>query len=60
MKYFRLSYDAILWEISYTNYVMLQATIPVFESDEEDNDKKVSKAGSSHEGIDSLANYLNL
>ena len=37
MKYFRLTMDAILWEYSFVNIVMIQAAIPAFEElDEED------------------------
>ncbi len=34
IKYFRMSYDTVLWEISFSNINMLLATIPSMELDE--------------------------
>ena len=31
MKYFRFSWDEIMWGMSYANLVMLSATIPVYK-----------------------------
>lgn len=41
MKYFRLTMEAILWEYSFVNIVMLQAAIPAFEElDEEEKQEE--------------------
>jgi hypothetical protein len=57
MKYFRLSYDYILWDIGYVNLVMLMASIPEYNSDDtEKENKETIDFGSDVEG---LARYLN-
>jgi hypothetical protein len=45
IKYFRFTWDFVVWEISYVNLNMLLATIPVYKSDkkkkeDDDNDDR--------------------
>lgn len=54
MKYFRMSYDDILWGIGYTNLMMLLATIPSYKSEKE---KQVKK---EVENLADLSSYLNI
>ena len=35
IKYFRFSYEFVLWEISYANLSMLLATIPEYDTEVE-------------------------
>lgn len=57
IKYFRFDYEYVLWGIGYVNLVMLLATIPVYESEDEKEPKKdVVDFG---DNIQALANYLN-
>lgn len=52
IKYFRFSYDFVLWEIGYANLNMLMATIPDIGTGEE---KEVEVDSTSD-----LKNYLGL
>lgn len=45
IKYFRFSWDYVLWGIPWVNIMMLLATIPVYESDNDDEPKKEETAG---------------
>lgn len=61
MKYFRLSWEEILWEVSYQNLLMLSATIPVYKSAKGNGKKKDELDPSVN--IDSgqdLANFLGI
>jgi hypothetical protein len=49
--------DYLLWELSFQNLSMLLATIPSYESDDE---KKKGDDGKVHDGIDTIAQFLNL
>lgn len=40
MKYFRFSWDFVLWGISYVNLIMLQMTIPTYEEKRKDDKKE--------------------
>lgn len=51
MKYFRMSFDQILWDLSWRNLMMLLATIPVYKRDKDDEKKSV-------DGIDELGDEL--
>lgn len=61
MKYFRLTWEEILWEISYQNLLMLSATIPVYKSAKEKGKKKdeLDPTVNIDSGQD-LANFLGL
>jgi hypothetical protein len=39
VKYFRFSVDYILWELSFINLSMLGATVPMYEPDDENEEK---------------------
>lgn len=43
IKYFRFSWHYCLWEIDYTNLMMLVATIPVYspKADNEEEEKEI-------------------
>lgn len=59
MKYFRLTWDQILWEMSYQNLLMLSGTIPVYKS----RDGKKKEEQGPERNIDSgqeLANFLGI
>lgn len=63
MKYFRLTPEQILWQISYANIVMYMATIPVFEYKKE-NDGEAEPESNQQitdfgDDIQSLSNYIN-
>jgi len=62
MKYFRMSYDAILWEISWANLNMLLATIPTYDTDKEDKEDKEDKDEPVQQvqDIAELSTFLNL
>jgi hypothetical protein len=47
IKYFRFSYDEVLWTVSYVNINMFLATIPTYEKEDNAQEKAV---------IDQLAN----
>jgi|GEM_PF-3748917 len=51
IKYFRFTYDYVLWDISYANLQMLLASIPEYESIEEEKVEHV-------ESLDGLADFL--
>ena len=53
IKYFRFTYDYILWEISYANINMLLAAIPEYETEEEKSKPQTKK-------IDSMADLEKL
>jgi hypothetical protein len=53
VKYFRFKWDEVVWDLGYTNLVMLMATIPVYETDE---DEKPIDLGNDTQ---SLANFIN-
>lgn len=59
MKYFRMSYDAILWEISWANLNMLLATIPTYDTDKEDKEDK-DEPVQQVQDIAELSTFLNL
>jgi len=46
MKYFRMSYEEVVFNRSYQNLVLLQRSIPSF--DDNDKDEKESAAESVH------------
>lgn len=55
IKYFRFTYDYVLWEISYQNLAMLLATIPSYEAtDLEKGKEKVEPV----DGLDALAGFF--
>jgi hypothetical protein len=55
IKYFRFSYDYVLWEISYQNLAMLLATIPTYEAqDLEKGKEKVEHVS----GLDALQEFF--
>lgn len=45
IKYFRFSWEYVLWGISFPNLNMLLATIPVYEAEEGEKKKKKEAAG---------------
>ena len=58
IKYFRFSYEYVLWGIVYTNLIMLMATIPTYDSD----DKKVEKKDGVidfGDDVGAMAKYIN-
>lgn len=55
MKYFRLDYDTILWGISYVNFVMLQATIPIYDRDDQ---KSHVATGSENDSLEDVDKFL--
>lgn len=55
IKYFRFSYDYVLWGISYINLRMLLATIPTYESPE---DKEKSEKLEEVDGISDLEQFF--
>lgn len=56
IKYFRFSFEYVLWEIGYTNLIMLMATIPVYDSEEKDKKDDVIDFG---DDVKAMANYIN-
>ena len=62
IKYFRFTWDQAVWEIGYTNLIMLMATIPVFDPDGEGEEKKKevkTEVVDFGNDIQALANFLN-
>ncbi|GAA4328581.1 hypothetical protein GCM10023184_18540 [Flaviaesturariibacter amylovorans] len=59
MKYFRLTPDYLLWELSFQNLTMLLATIPVYEPAEKKKDEEPAQGGPD-KGFEDLASFLNL
>jgi hypothetical protein len=57
VKYFRFSYDYVLWEISFTNLNMLLMTIPVYDYDLDEDDPEKPK---EVESIQDLFSSINL
>lgn len=60
IKYFRFSWNEVLWEISYRNILMLSATIPVYKSKKE---KKAATEDVQDRELNSgedLASFLGL
>lgn len=55
IKYFRFDFDYVMWGIGYTNLIMLLATIPVYESEEEKKEKPIDFGGD----VNALANFIN-
>lgn len=51
IKYFRFSWEFILWGISWKNLLMLLNTIPVYDAEKPEIVKEV-------EGFDDLADFL--
>lgn len=64
IKYFRFSWHYVMWGISYTNLMMLMATIPVIEWDDDDDEKgtkqKKPKDIMEVESFEELADFLKL
>lgn len=58
IKYFRFSYDFVLWEISYRNLNMLLATMPVYEPG--DNDEEDKEPGRPMTEQEELMKFLDL
>ena len=57
IKYFRFSYDQVLWEIPYGNLAMLLATIPGF--DQPDGDVKKGHEKEEHvDGFDAIQDFF--
>lgn len=59
IKYFRFSYDYILWGIGYKNLIMLLATIPVYKTEEEKKKEKDNEVVDFGDDVNALANYIN-
>jgi hypothetical protein len=57
IKYFRFSYDYVLYEISYCNLMMLLCTIPQYKKQEE---KDKPKAKGNVIELDSFEDFMNL
>jgi hypothetical protein len=53
IKYFRFSYDQVVWEVSYVNLNMLLATIPAYEAPETPEEMEKNKT----EKTDSFADF---
>lgn len=53
IKYFRFSWDYVLWGISWPNLIMLLNTIPVYTTDADDNEESKEVGG-----IDDIEDYL--
>lgn len=56
-KYFRYEHDFILWGISWANLLMLSASIPVYESDDEE---KASRKPAKEIGGGDLSTFFGL
>lgn len=52
MKYFRFSWNEVLWEMSWSNVLMLSATIPSFDDDEKGKGKGKGKGDTRAKKID--------
>jgi len=53
IKYFRFTYDYILWGISWTNVTMLLRTIPTDDDEPKEEEKTINS-------IDELMPFLNI
>lgn len=45
MKYFRMSYEEVVFNRSYLNILLLNRSIPSFDINTEDKDKNAGKSG---------------
>lgn len=60
IKYFRFSWNEIMWEISYRNIMMLSATIPSYKTKKEKKGSIESVNDRELNSGDELANFLGL
>ncbi|MHA4844414.1 hypothetical protein ACX0G7_09630 [Flavitalea antarctica] len=57
MKYFRCTWDQIMWQMSYANILLLSATVPKYESSKKNGREE---DGTEVEGVQDLADFLGI